>query len=343
MKIRTDFVTNSSSSSYATVHVKSKMLADFFKKNKKYIKSENADRGTIRKISVKVKEDETDIKATVFHVSESPESMNGIVFNMLELVGLYDDWSDKIDSRIGGVDIDALDESIEEIVWTARRYGLDGDDGRYDRSSYQPEVLQSLLKKIATRNKCKPEEVTDDMFMQQVRPKPGVPTEEAKLQYTKESGKSSFYYTDTMIVKRKETDEGSRLIKRTKNASVKTTVRPDVSIKENNISCEEFRKYITKEETLLLKGKTVVVTSGAVLAAEKASIMDIRQKLSEAGAILRESVSGKTDLLICDPNDYSLTNKSLNAVKQIKAGKPLKIIAIENAIEALYNRTTTDD
>jgi NAD-dependent DNA ligase len=270
--------------------------------------------------------------------------MNEVMLGLLDLVGLYSNYSGEIDPRVEDEDLGTLMTSVEELDWSANKFGVDGDDGRYDRSNYQPEVLKELLEDIADVNDCSTEDVTDEMFSEYVRPDdPGIPTETAKFRYSKADGKSSFFYTDTMVVEKRETDEGSgKIISQVKPhrgsqspeaKSVEPGFSDDYPSEEESERdwMKQFSKYVSRNEDLSFQGKICVVTG----AERRPDWPDIEEKLLAAGAVFRGAVSGKTNYLICDPK-RTLAYKSEQAVKQIKAGKAVKIILIDDVIAALF-------
>ena len=106
-----------------------------------------------------------------------------------------------------GDDGDKLKASIECMSWEMKKYGLDGDDGRFNIKNYDADVLSNLLEEIAYNYDCTPQDVTREMFLDWVAVEPDIPTEYATYSYSRETGKSEYYYTNSMREKRLETVE----------------------------------------------------------------------------------------------------------------------------------------
>ena len=86
-------------------------------------------------------------------------------------------------------------------------FGLDADDGRWDRDNYDPKLLAELLEQIADCYECSVEEITDEMFCDYVTPdEPDDTTQWANFTYYKSTGKSRYYYTNSMHEIIKETE-----------------------------------------------------------------------------------------------------------------------------------------
>lgn len=128
----------------------------------------------------------------------APEQLSDLMDMLFELLRL------EIDENA-----DELCDSIEQISWRAETTGMDGDDGSYDRSNYEPDALQEMLEEIADCNDCSPEEVTDEMFFEFVQIEPDTVTELAIFEYDRSSSKSTYYYTNRMSIRQKETDEAA--------------------------------------------------------------------------------------------------------------------------------------
>lgn len=86
-------------------------------------------------------------------------------------------------------------------------YGLDGDDGRFDKSFYEPEKLQELLEEITEINDCSINKVTDQMFHDYVSPDVDDVVEYATYQYNKETKLSKYHYETIMKRIHSETNE----------------------------------------------------------------------------------------------------------------------------------------
>ena len=156
--------------------------------------------------------------------------------------------------------------------------------------------------------------------------------EESEDQFLKEIG------INVHPVRDKESTQEKRNASKKKNAPPKRSYpllpvyfcRGDVKKETEKRWMMYFGEYVTRGEKLSFAGKTCVI-SGAEM---RDDWVEIEKKLLQAGAVIRSAVSGKTDYLICDPQLCG-TSKADSALNQIEAGKPIKIILIEDVIKAL--------
>ena len=134
MKFRTDFVTNSSSSSFVAIHLKSQPLADFFSERMEEIEENN---DGFCDVEVNVEGDDVSIECGDSDVPffDAPRSIDDAVSMLMEICHLETNDSEP----------EELAETIEEIEWSSETMGLDGDDGRFDQDNYDPDVLEGSL------------------------------------------------------------------------------------------------------------------------------------------------------------------------------------------------------
>lgn len=202
MKIRTDFVTNSSSSSFVSIHIKSKKMSNFLKTKLDQIEAYNMGWCDIQiepnKDVISIESGDCD-----FAFIDAPNTLDNF-FQMLfgELLMLQND--EECSQFLHSIH---PTEDIDEIKWSAETYGLDGDDGRFNKSFYEPEKLQEVLEEISCINECNIDEITNQMFLDYVSPDVDDIVEQATYQYNKETKISTYHYETIMKRIHSETKE----------------------------------------------------------------------------------------------------------------------------------------
>ena len=202
MKIRTDFVTNSSSSSFVTIHIKSKKMSDFLTTKIEQIEEYN--HGWCD-IAIEINDNSISIEggdrdALFIDAPTKLENFFKILFE--EVLPLQND--EECSQFLHSI---RPTEDIDEISWCSETYGLDGDNGRFDKSFYDPQKLQELLEDIADINSCNVDKVTDEMFYNYVCPDIDDVVEYATYRYNKENKLSSYHYETIMKEINSKTNE----------------------------------------------------------------------------------------------------------------------------------------
>ena len=213
MKIRVDFVTNSSSSSYICFSITSHILVDIIKEFEREIVEDNEknmmlgfsiDGDTISKQEGDVYLDEapydllsalnTMIELTVgedycdYPISEDENENKEKDLSILEDANA--DWRMRFAAMIFKhrkeilEDIENVDCTYQDACW-----GGDGDS-RFEESMYSKRTLKKMYKEIAKENGVKANEVTEDMFFAYVANKTSI--DEQTFTYDKTTGKSKY-------------------------------------------------------------------------------------------------------------------------------------------------------
>lgn len=225
MKYRSDFVTNSSSSSYLVYSINSKTLYDIVKSFKEELeeieKNENKDFDYEYSLlnSISLNPDNCVCLEGEYYTDIYAETLEELVVSLIDLLkdcmygygyGDYDEngefkadenYKDKIDLRfISAVEDkkDSILEDVNDLSIVSSDIGWGGDDDtRYDPSSYDDDTLEEMYQNIAEGNGISIDEARerDDLFAEYVGSKTSVSETTYKYNFGAQVVEDSYSYS----------------------------------------------------------------------------------------------------------------------------------------------------
>lgn len=183
MKIRTGFVTNSSSSSYITISITSEKLAEILKEYEKKLERSFE--------CFELDGEECRIEREDF--DEIPSKLNNVMNALIKVLRTTTDCKPLL-SKLTKQKSELL-ASIEEVDWSYEE-GIWGDVNGgvgYDDADYSEETLKKVYAKIAKKKGCSVDEVTSDDFVEYVIDNVLITTR--RFTYSKAKGGNGEYCT----------------------------------------------------------------------------------------------------------------------------------------------------
>lgn len=217
MKVRGDFVTNSSSSSFGYLSIKCRPLVEMLENYDSVVK----ERGFGEFLSLlELSTDRSNGKLSWFWEEWcpfedcAPDSLDSVLSllcaGIVERVELTNGASVGADAEGQGSTPVAplirciaehrgeLEDSIDEVYWTNTDQGWGGDSQiRFSRGVYSPELLESILDDISKKKGCAPEEVSDYDFNMAVAGRTSSETDIFK--YDRDAGTEEYTHTFELI------------------------------------------------------------------------------------------------------------------------------------------------
>lgn len=209
IKVRTDFVTNSSSSSFVVLQAESKTLAEILNRFRDELEEQ------VIVVLNEISGDNVSLSAEDY--VEPPEKLSEIVNAIAQLFcyevyipGFYEDEEEEQEAKEEFEEIleddeygisaivakeiiknrKAIENDLKNFSGEFSDYSYGGDsDALYYRENYNKEYLEELLEKIAKENGCTPDEVDDDAFIRYVGRYIG--EDKVTVNYSKENGEFS--------------------------------------------------------------------------------------------------------------------------------------------------------
>ena len=196
MKVRTDFVTNSSSSSFVTVEIDNPVFAKICEQFREVLEDED---GCFQMM--------LDGSCVEIHFEEGyasvPTSLAELVDCLIEVLMGWDEYYDEeyedeepeegtphhVAYLMKRKEQEIIDATAS-VTFSAGDVGWQGDsDSRYYKENYSADELAYYLGEIAAKNACTVEEVTEEMWDEYVGDKTSIQDE--TFTYNRETGEVS--------------------------------------------------------------------------------------------------------------------------------------------------------
>ena len=188
MKIRSDFVTNSSSSSYVVIEITSNTFCNILRNFTESL-------SIVLYESCNIDNDTFTLNSESACCGEPPEGISDLISSFINMLEMELECREEASTEFKEItemiaqlnqNCSVIENEVSSVLWSSTDYGWDGDDcGRFDESMYPAERLREIKEVIIKENKDLKDisDITDSLFESYVSDKMSI--SESKYCYDK--------------------------------------------------------------------------------------------------------------------------------------------------------------